>query len=190
MNSEDVIAATQRWLDSLVIELNLCPFAKRERINNRIRFAVSDASTEDELLHALQAEIIRLDDDAAIETTLLIHPAVLRDFHDYNAFLDHADALLVALDREGVYQVASFHPHYQFSDTDAEDAENFTNRSPYPMLHLLREDSLDRAIDSHPDVEAIPARNIELLNQMGGEKLRALREACFGIRRCSPENAE
>jgi hypothetical protein len=114
-----------------------------------------------------------------VETTLLIHPKVLQDFYDYNQFLNYADDLLVEMGLEGVYQVASFHPDYQFSDTASDAAENYTNRSPYPLLHLLREASLERAIADTPDAAEIPARNINLMNSIGQDKLKALIQGCL-----------
>ncbi len=179
MSDERIINATRMWVDTVVVDLNLCPFAKRELAADRVRFAVTAATDEDQLLRALQDELARLDADPAVATTLLIHPLALTGFDAYNAFLDDADALLVALDRDGVYQFASFHPDYQFSGTQADDPENYTNRSPYPMLHLLREDSLDRAIDSHPEVDQIPDRNVQLMRRMGRDSLQSLRAACL-----------
>jgi hypothetical protein len=169
-----VAAVVRQWLESLVIGLNLCPFAGRELLNNRIRFAVTGATSEDELLQALQAELELLGVNSSIETTLLIHPKVLGDFADYNQFLDAADGMLRHLELEGVYQVASFHPDYQFGGTEPNDVENFTNRAPYPLLHILREESLERAIAEFPDVEKIPERNIKLMKSMGEEQLRRL----------------
>jgi len=177
-----VIAATQQWVESIVVALNLCPFAQRELTGGRVRFAATSVVSEDELLAVLQAELEMLTRDSAVETTLLIHPAVLADFFSYNQFLDRADRLLVDMGLEGVFQVASFHPDYQFSGTDSEDAENFTNRSPYPMLHLLREDSLHKAISEFPDVDQIPARNIERMNSLGKDRLLLLLKACSAAR--------
>lgn len=162
-----------------MVALNLCPFAKRELVKERVRFVETPAATQAELLEALKAELARLDADDSIETTLLIHPQVLTDFAQYNDFLAEADALLFDLGLEGVYQVASFHPDYQFGGTEPHDAENYTNRSPFPMLHVLREDSLTVAIDNYPEVDDIPQRNIDLMNEMGVEKLRTLLAACF-----------
>lgn len=158
--------------------LNLCPFANRELVSNRIRFTVTDVTTEEELLIALQAEVELLNNEETIETTLLIHPNVLQNFYNYNEFLNIVDSLLIEMKLEGVYQVASFHPAYQFNGTEPDDLENYTNRSPYPMLHILREDSLERAIANHPDIDQIPERNIELMNTLGQSKLNALIQAC------------
>ncbi|MGC8120266.1 DUF1415 domain-containing protein [Marinobacter sp. VGCF2001] len=179
MGETEVISATRKWVEDVVVGYNLCPFAKRELVRNRVRFVVSEAETEDELLQALHSELQRLEDEPEIETTLLIHPGVLQDFGPYNEFLDAADGLLVYLELEGVYQIASFHPDYQFEGTGPDAAENYTNRSPFPMLHLLREASLEAAIDSYPDVDGIPRRNIELMNKLGSEKMRGILRSCL-----------
>ena len=162
-----------------MIGMNLCPFARRELLQERIRFAVTQSSTEAGLLVALEAELELLVNASAVETTLLIHPGVLQDFHDYNRFLDDADSLLLQMGLEGVYQVASFHPDYQFDDTDTDAVENYTNRSPYPMLHLIREASLDRVLADYPDPEEIPQRNIERMKKLGKGRLEAILQACY-----------
>jgi len=167
--ADEVIAATREWLEKAVIGLNLCPFAKAVHAGNQIRYAVSDAQTPEALLADLGRELQMLvaADRADVETTLLIHPRVLVDFVDYNDFLDIADAAVEELGFAGTIQVASFHPHYRFADTEADAIENFSNRSPYPMLHLLREESVERAIAAFPDVARIPERNIETLRGIG-----------------------
>ena len=175
------IRPVRHWVETVVVGLNLCPFAKRELVNDRVRFSVSEAETEEQLLADLQAELELLDNDEAVETTLLIHPGVLQDFFDYNQFLNYVDSLLTQMELEGVYQVASFHPDYQFSGTRPDDVENYTNRSPYPMLHLIREDSLERAIAGYPHPERIPERNIELLESLGRDKMQALLKACYDV---------
>ncbi len=180
MGESEVTNATRKWVEDVVVGYNLCPFAKRELVRNRVRFVVSEAETEDELLQALHSELQRLEDEPEIETTLLIHPGVLQGFAPYNEFLDAADGLLTYLDMEGVYQIASFHPDYQFAGTEPDAAENYTNRSPFPMLHLLREASLEAAIDGYPDVDGIPQRNIELMNDLGSEKMRSILNLCLG----------
>ena len=172
--NEEQIRVVRQWVEDVVVELNLCPFAKRELIADRVRFVVTDATSEDELLETLAFELEFLGSTPSIETTLVIHPHVLGDFSLYNQFLDNADRLLVALKLEGVFQVATFHPDYQFADTKADDAENYTNRSPYPVLHLLREESLERVIASTPDIDQIPKRNIETMNRVGTESLRSM----------------
>jgi len=179
LRNDIIIASTKQWVDSVVVELNLCPFAKRELTNNRVRFVVTEATTEEQLLVALQDELKQLEDDPSIETTLLVHPDVLQEFFDYNQFLDYADRLLVETKLVGVFQIASFHPGYQFGGTSRDDVENYTNRSPYPMLHIIREASLERAIADYPDIDQVPVRNVELMNRLGLERLKNLLEACF-----------
>ena len=170
------IAATRRWLERAVIGLNLCPFAKAVYVKQQVRFALSDAELEDDLLEELGEELLRLRDTPAdeIDTTLLVHPRVLTDFLDYNDFLDRVDALVEALELDGTLQVASFHPQYQFADTDPDDPGNGTNRAPYPTLHLIREDSLDRAVAAYPDPDVIVQRNLETMETLGLEGLRKL----------------
>jgi len=179
LDHEKIIKAVRHWVETLVVGLNLCPFAKRELINNRVRFTVTDATTEQQLLETLQAELQLLNDDRSIETTLLIHPDVLQDFYDYNEFLDYADGLLVQLELDGIYQIASFHPNYQFADTEPDDVENYSNRTPYPLLHLIREQSLERAIANYPNSDQIPQRNVELLRSLGSKKMQALFQSHF-----------
>ncbi len=164
-----VIAATRRWLERAVIGLELCPFAKGVHLSGRIRWVVSRATTPDALLADLGRELQALQaaDPDAVDTTLLIHPQALSDFLDYNDFLDVADAALQALGLDEVLQVASFHPRYQFAGTEPDDITNYTNRSPYPTLHLLRQASVDRAVAAFPDPEAIFGANIETLRRLG-----------------------
>lgn len=175
-DAEEVVAATRTWLERAVIGLNLCPFAKTVHLNNRIRYFVSDARSPAALLEDLMAELRALvaADPAQCETTLLIHPHVLGDFSDYNDFLGRADDAVAELGLEGVIQVASFHPGYQFEDAGPDDIENYTNRSPYPMLHLLRESSVERAVTTYPDTTAIYRNNIETMRRLGYEGWRRL----------------
>ena len=170
------VEATKRWVERAVVGLNLCPFARAPFIQGRIRYAVSHARDTDTLLDHLCGELQSLAaaDAAECETTLLIHPHVLGDFLDYNDFLDVADAAVETLKLDGVLQVASFHPHYQFADTLPEDVENATNRSPWPTLHLLREDSVARAADAMTDPEEIYRRNIDTLRRLGTAGWQAL----------------
>lgn len=177
---ETVIAETRAWVDRAVIGLNLCPFAKAVQLKNQIRYVVTDATGTDALLEALRKELRLLADadPAQVETTLLIHPGVLADFLDFNDFLDVADAALEALGYAGVLQVASFHPQYQFAGTAADDVTNATNRSPYPTLHILREESIDRAVAAFPESEAIYERNIVALQALGAEGWAALQTQC------------
>ena len=158
-------------MERAVIGLNLCPFAKAAHIKNQIRYTVSEAQTTDGLLGDLLIELRALAaaDPAEIDTTLLIHPQVLSDFLDYNDFIDLADAAVEELGLSGEIQVASFHPQYQFANTDPDDIENYTNRSPYPTLHLLREASVERAVAAFPDAELIFEKNIAVLRRLGHE---------------------
>lgn len=173
------ISTVRRWVERVVVAHNLCPFARRELEAGSIRFVVTDATDEEQLLLALADELERLNRQPDIETTLLIHPQVLRDFLDFNQFLVACDALLRQVSLEGVYQIASFHPDYQFAGTGPGDAENYSNRAPYPMLHILREDSVAAAVAGHPDAEGIPDRNIAELNRLGSEHLGKLLRGCF-----------
>ncbi|MGO4552327.1 DUF1415 domain-containing protein [Lysobacter sp. 2RAF19] len=168
---DDPIADTRGWLERAVIGLNLCPFAKAVHVKGQIRWVLSDASTPQALLAELGEELafLRDADPEAVDTTLIVHPQVLQDFVDYNDFLGEADALVEAMDLDGVLQVASFHPHYQFADSGPDDIENYTNRSPWPTLHLLREDSVSRAVEAFPDPDVIVERNVETLRKLGRE---------------------
>jgi hypothetical protein len=162
------INATRTWLERAVIGLNLCPFAKAVHSRNQIRFQVSSATTTSALLADLTEEmrILSEGDPQAIDTTLLIHPCVLADFLDYNDFLALADQALEDAQLDGILQIASFHPQYQFAGTQPDDIDNYTNRSPYPTLHLLRESSVDRAVEAFPDAASIFERNIETLHTL------------------------
>lgn len=181
MNRQQAIASVRHWVESFVIGNNLCPFAGREFLSDRIRFCYTDASNESQLLNALTDEINLLNKTQTIETTLLIHPEVLQDFTDYNQFLDQTERLLENLELLGVYQIASFHPDYQFSGSKPADAENYTNRSPYPLIHLLREQSVERAIISYPDIDSVPSNNITLMNQLGADTLSQIMQRCLQI---------
>jgi hypothetical protein len=159
-----------------VIGLNLCPFAKAVQAKGQVRWVLSDASTPEALLAQLGEELLHLRDTpaATTDTTLIVHPRVLGDFLDYNDFLDSADALVESLELDGVLQVASFHPDYQFAGSAPDDVENFTTRAPYPTVHLLREDSVSRAVEAFPDPDAIVERNIATLRALGKNGWRAL----------------
>jgi len=174
--AEQVIAAIRTWLQKAVIDLQLCPFAAGPYLTDRVRYRVSEQRTSDGLLVELSDELqaLQLADPQTCETTLLIHPQVLTDFHRYNDFLDECDAAITALDLDGELQVASFHPSYRFAGSGAHDIENYTNRSPYPMLHLLRESSVARAVASFPDIDTVGDRNIETLRRLGHEGWRRL----------------
>jgi hypothetical protein len=149
--------------------LNLCPFAKAVHVKEQIKYVVSEATTVEQLLESLAQELEFLAEVSRekTDTTLLIHPGVLNDFLDYNDFLELADQLLEDLDLDGELQIASFHPQYQFSGTDIDDITNFTNRSPYPTLHLIREDSIDEAVKAFPEAEAIFETNMQTMEKLG-----------------------
>jgi uncharacterized protein len=176
MNNEDVLATMQLWVEKAVIGLNLCPFAKSVYVKNQVRFVVSEARHLDAFLEQLDDELdlIAAADPAQIDTTLLIHPTLLPDFLDFNDFTLLAEQAVIEHGLEGVIQVASFHPNFQFADTEPDDIGNYTNRAPYPTLHLIREASLARAVEAFPDAEAIFGRNIETLRALGLEGWRAL----------------
>jgi uncharacterized protein len=176
-NSPVVIAQTRDWIEKAVIGLDLCPFARAVYVSDRIHYCVSDAQTEEALLADLSRELLALytADPGVCETTLLVHPRTLTEFLDYNAFLDSADALVETLGLSGELQVASFHPRYQFAGSTPDDIENYTNRSPYPMLHLLRESSVARAVDAAgDDVHGIGDRNMQTLRRLGLDGWRRL----------------
>ena len=168
---ETIIAATRNWLVRAVIGLNLCPFARAVYAGERIRYVVSAARTPAAFLETLAEELQALAaaDEAVTETTLLMHPWVLGDFLDYNDFLGLAERLVKDLGLEGVLQVASFHPQYQFAGTEPDDVSNCSNRAPYPTLHLLRESGIERAVAAHPDTGQIYKKNIETLRRLGRE---------------------
>ena len=173
-----IVEETRRWLERVVIGLDLCPFAGQSIDAGGLRVEVSDAGAPDELAEVLVAELHFLEsaDGAPIDSTLIVHPLVFRDFLDFNDFLTIAEALLEAEGFERKFQIASFHPDYRFEGAAPAAIGNFTNRSPHPMLHILRESSLSQAIDSHPDAESIPANNITRLEAMGMPALRRLLE--------------
>jgi len=176
VSEAEFIAETQAWLDAAVIGLDLCPFAGAARKSDRIRFVVSTARNTDALFDDLVDELrlLAAADPDEIETTLLIHPYVFGDFLEFNDYLDVVDATIAELGLEGEIQMASFHPDYQFAGTAPEDVENCTNRSPYPTLHLLREASIERAVEAFGDTDAIFERNIETLRRLGLEGWRRL----------------
>ncbi|MFS2136481.1 DUF1415 domain-containing protein [Duganella sp. Dugasp56] len=169
IDHDAVIAETVNWVEKAVIGLNLCPFAKAVHVKQQIRYVVCDADTPEALLEKLMEELEYLAeaDPDKVDTTIIIHPNVLADFEDYNEFLDVADAALEDMDLDGILQVASFHPDYQFADTHKNDIENYTNRSPYPSLHLLREDSVERAVEAFPEAADIFEKNIDTLRTLG-----------------------
>ncbi|WP_086078305.1 DUF1415 domain-containing protein [Bordetella genomosp. 13] len=172
----DVTEATRHWLEQAVIGLNLCPFAKAVYVKDQVRYAVSDAIDAEGVLTDLEDELLRLHetDPEQVDTTLLILPDALDDFYEFNDFEDLSDRLLKRMRLVGTLQVATFHPKFQFAETDVDDIENYTNRSPHPILHLLREDSVERAVEAFPEAEAIYEKNIETMQQLGLEGWRRL----------------
>ncbi|HEV2611390.1 MAG TPA: DUF1415 domain-containing protein [Noviherbaspirillum sp.] len=172
----DPMAETRTWLEKVVIGLNLCPFAKAVHVKNQVRYVLSTAADPEALLADLVRELQTLHATRSdeIDTTLLIHPYVLKDFLEYNDFLHIADNVLDELGLTGELQVASFHPQYQFAGSHVDDIENHTNRSPYPMLHLLREESVERAVDAFPDTDTIFEKNMETMRRIGHHGLKKL----------------
>ena len=174
VNKTEVIDRTKRWVSDFVIGLGICPFAQHPFEHGLIDFQVYPGLDIEECLTFLSSELTRLDIAAPtiIETTLIVLPALVPEFEDYLDLLDQADDTLVNLKLEGIFQIASFHPQYQFGGSEKTDISNHTNRSPYPMIHLLREDSVYEAAKRHPDVDGIPDRNIRLLESMDAEEVR------------------
>lgn len=171
-----VVAQTQRWLERAVIGLNLCPFAKSVHVKKQIRYAVTGAQTADELLAELEHELQLLvdTDPDSLDTILLIHPRAMTEFLDFHFFLAEADALLKNQGYTGIFQIASLHPDYEFAGSEPDDIDNYSNRSPYPTLHLLREASIDRAVAAFPDASSIYERNMETLRRLGHAGWRRL----------------
>ena len=181
MNLQDQhwIETTQAWLKTIIIEYSICPFAKREMQRGSIFYAVSHERKLKTCLQLLLQECVRLNTDANIETSLLIYAGAFNLFDDYLDFLAMAEDLLIDEGYEGIYQLASFHPDYNFNESDGEDPANYTNRSPYPMLHLLRETSIDNAVNTYPDTDKIPERNMTVTRQLGLAKMQGLLAACY-----------
>lgn len=176
MGDTEVVALTVQWMERAVIGLNLCPFAKGVHIKGQIHYAVTAASTHADLLEALKNELNGLlaQESTAQDTTLLIAPVAFPDFLDFNDFLPDCDRLLRRMKLDGVFQIASFHPQFQFADTAPEDITNYTNRAPFPILHLLREDSIDRAVEAFPEPDAIFEKNMQTLQVLGVQGWNAL----------------
>lgn len=180
VSAEQAVGLTRAWVDRVVIGLNLCPFAKAPQVKGRIRYVHTDASMPQVLRQVLSTELRLLVDTPieVVETTLLIHPQILTKFAHYNAFLDLAQAEVEALGLRGVLQIASFHPQYRFAGTRPDDVTNATNRSPFPMLHLIREQSIDRAVAAFAQPEAIYEANISTMRQLGKQGIAALLAQC------------
>ncbi|KVD83727.1 peptidase [Burkholderia stagnalis] len=171
---DDILAATRHWLARAVIGLNLCPFAKSVYVKEQVRYAISEAATLEDALADLETELRLLEaaDPKQVDTTLVIYPRAFADFVDYNDALFFADRLVRQLKLDGVLQIASFHPDYRFEGSEPDDIENYTNRAPYPILHLLREDSIARAVDAFPDASAIYEKNQDTLRRLGHDGWR------------------
>jgi len=174
----EVLQHTQNWVDQVIVKLNLCPFAKPVVDSGRIRYHLADGNDLEEALHQLIEQCQYLDQHAEIETELVVYPNGFEDFYDFLDLVDLANQLLVEQNYEGVYQLANFHPDYCFDGELPSDPANYTNRSPYPMLHLIREASLEQALASYPDPEQIPERNIKLTREMGLQAMQQALEAC------------
>ena len=179
--TQQVIDQTRKWIIDVVVGCNFCPFAANPMKQQRVHFQVETSSSSTVCMDSLLQELKRLDDDIDIETTFLIFPDKFKSFDDYLRLVTKAEKLLKKHGYEGIYQVASFHPLYVFSNSSVNDAANYTNRSVYPMLHLLREESIDRALEHYEDPEKIPERNINFAREKGLAYMRMLREACLKI---------
>lgn len=182
LSDQSIKDATSAWLKSVIIGYSICPFAKRELKKGSIRFSVNHETEIEQCLRSLMHECDLLDAEPDIETTLLIYADAFAEFDDYLDFLEIAEALLIEQGYEGIYQLASFHPDYCFQGSAPDDAANYTNRSPYPMLHLLREASIEQAVAGYPDPENIPQRNVDLTRELGLAKMQALLAACFPVK--------
>lgn len=178
---EQVIEQTRKWVTEVVIACNFCPFAAREVRRNSIHYAVSYATSLEDGITTLLEECRRLDEQPAIETTLLIFPEGFNSFNQYLSLLGLAEELIRKKGYKGTYQVASFHPDYRFAGAPADDPSNFTNRSVYPMLHLLREASIEAALKRYPDPDSIPAGNIEFTRNKGYTYMKMLRDSCLAV---------
>lgn len=175
-NNQAITASVNQWLDDVVIGLNLCPFAAKPQRNQQIKIYVSNATREEELLQDILDQLLELNTKAPLEleTTLVVVPDMLHDFTDYNFFIDWVEALIRQQDWEGVFQVATFHPNYYFAGTEPDDAENLTNRAPYPIFHLIREESMEKVLKHYPNPEAIPDTNIQRVSSLSDAERQAL----------------
>jgi hypothetical protein len=179
VSDQQIIEQTKKWIQSVVIGLNFCPFANREFKNNTIHYQVDHSVTRTDARNALLKECKRLDKENAIATTLLIFPDYFTEFETYLQFVSFAEKLLQQKGYDGVYQLATFHPQYQFEGSAPDDAANYTNRSIYPMLHLLREDQVSKAIQFYGNADEIPERNIQLAREKGTIYMKLLRDSCL-----------
>jgi uncharacterized protein len=177
LQPQQIINITKAWIEKVIIEFNFCPFARKEFVDNRIHYQVVENANTQQQLESFATELKRLDDNPQISTSLLIYPIGLESFFDYLDLLQLANQLLIELNYEGVYQIASFHPDYCFEDTQQNDPANYTNRSPFAVFHLLREQQLEQALASYPDPELIPEHNIETARSLGTDTLKALTQS-------------
>ncbi|MEH6455226.1 MAG: DUF1415 domain-containing protein [Cocleimonas sp.] len=178
-NKTLIIKQTQKWLSSVIIEHSICPFAKREHDNDRIHYEVIESKSLEAQLEQLILQCEALDNDASRETSLLIFPNTLSDFEGYLDVVEISNELMTKQGYEGIYQLASFHPQYRFADSPIDDASNYTNRSPYPMLHILREESIEKVLANYPKPEDIPERNIKLTQDLGLKEMKRLLSDCY-----------
>ncbi|GLT16481.1 hypothetical protein GCM10007938_02570 [Vibrio zhanjiangensis] len=176
VNSNNIVQQVNQWLNDVVIGLNLCPFAAKPQRNNQIKIFISEASDEQRLLEDILTQLMELEQKTAeqLETTLVVVPNMLADFDDYNLFIDWVEALIRQQNWQGVFQLATFHPDYCFAGTEPHDAENLTNRSPYPIFHLIREDSMEKVLKHYPNPESIPETNITRVESLSPEEKRSL----------------
>lgn len=180
-SKETIIQQTRNWVEKVVVGLNFCPFAKREVLRDSIRYVVSEKENLKQVLLEFIEELKFLDVNAEAETTLLIYPVLFKDFEDYLDLVSMGQEFLSQLNYEGIYQLASFHPQYQFGGTSPNDASNFTNRSPYPILHLIREESIEKVLEHYEHPEEIPERNIQVAESHGFEVLQQLLLNCYKL---------
>ncbi len=179
MDDQLIISQTEAWIRSVVIGCNFCPFAAKAMLKNSIRYVVWREATIENTLEKLIYELHHLGTAGEVETTLILLPDQFENFEAYLDLVEVAETLITRLGYEGVYQLASFHPQYLFAESYEEDPANYTNRSVYPMLHILREDSVSKAVENHPDAGAIPMRNVEFAKRKGLAFMQSLRDACF-----------
>jgi hypothetical protein len=178
--NQQYIQATQNWVDKVVIGLNFCPFAKAEVLLNKLRYHVDHSSTVEEQLELLRLALAQMDEQANISTALVLYPDTLASFDDYMDYYELTLALLTSLGYDGIYQLASFHPLYQFADSSPDDPANYTNRSIYPMLHIIRESSILQAVKHYKNLNQVPHNNIALAREKGLDAMQILRASCMG----------
>ena len=179
--AQKVIDQTKAWINKVVIGCNFCPFAAKVVKQNAVHYEVIEKKPVDQIMTKVLDEMLRLDQDKKIETSFLIFPNSFSDFNEYLLLVSEAEKLLVQKGYEGIYQLATFHPLYRFADSLENDAANFTNRSVYPMLHLLREESIEKALENYENPESIPKRNINFAREKGQAYMKMLRDSCLGI---------